>query len=97
MVTVTSNASSIVDHDGAVILDIPRNSMTTLDATGAYVWERLQSGLEIDAIVAELARDTGVDELLIRKDLEAFMEQLKVRHLVTTSSSGELPKEQRHG
>jgi len=97
MATVTSNVRSIVDHDGAVILDIPRNTMTTLDPTGAYVWERLQRGLQIDAIVAELARDTGADELLIAKDVEAFMEQLKARHLVTISSNGESCEERRHG
>jgi hypothetical protein len=83
MVTVTSNVRSIVDHDGAVILDIPRNAIITLDATGAYVWRKLQSGLQIDAIIAELVRDTGADEAMIAKDVDAFMDQLKSRHLVT--------------
>ena len=82
MITVAPQIRSIVDHDGAVILDIPRNAMTTLDSTGAYVWERLQRGLQIDAIVAELAHDTGADESVVSKDVEEFMEQLKSKHLV---------------
>jgi hypothetical protein len=61
MITVVPHIRSIVDHDGAVILDIPRNAMTTLDSTGAYVWERLQRGLQLGAIVAELAHDTGAE------------------------------------
>jgi hypothetical protein len=83
MVTITPNVRSIVDHDGAVILDIPRNAMTTLDATGAYVWQRLERGVQLDSIVAELARDTGVDAAMIAKDVADFMEQLKGKHLIS--------------
>jgi len=83
MVTITPNVRSIVDHDGAVILDMPRNAMTTLDATGAYVWQRLERGMQLDSIVAELARDTGVDAAMIAKDVADFMEQLKSKHLIS--------------
>jgi hypothetical protein len=85
MIAVKSNLRSIVDHDGAVILDISRNSMTMLDAIGAYVWNRLGNGLSLDAIVAELARDTGADQERVAKDLDEFMEQLKARHLLLTT------------
>jgi hypothetical protein len=85
MITVAPHIRSIVDQDGAVILDIPRNAMTTLDSTGGYIWERLERGLQVDAIVAELVRDTGADELDVAKDVEAFMEQLKSKHLVNLS------------
>jgi len=83
MITVTPKIRSIVDHDGAVILDASRNTMTTLDSTGGYIWERLQRGLQLDAIIAELARDTGADKLVIARDVEEFMEQLKSKHLVS--------------
>jgi hypothetical protein len=56
--------------------------MTTLDSTGAYVWERLQRGLQVDAIVRELAHDTGAEESAVAKDVEEFMEQLKSKHLL---------------
>jgi hypothetical protein len=82
MFTVAPHTRSIVDHDGAVILDTPRNAMTTLDSTGGYIWERLQRGLQVDAIVAELAHDTGADELVVARDVQEFMEQLKSKHLV---------------
>jgi hypothetical protein len=63
----------------------PHNAITTLDAAGAYIWERLQRGLQEDAVVAELARDTGTDESVIATDVREFMEQLKSRHLVSFS------------
>ena len=85
MVTTPVHLHSIIDHDGAVILDVPRNAITTLDATGAYIWERLQRGLQDDAVVAELAHDTGTDESIVAKDVREFMEQLKSRHLVNFS------------
>jgi 6-phosphogluconate dehydrogenase (decarboxylating) len=97
MVTNASNVRSIVDHDGAVILDIPRNAMITLDATGAYVWERLQRGLQTDAIISELARDTGADEVMIAKDVEAFMDELKSKHLVTAIDVGHSGRRLQHG
>jgi hypothetical protein len=56
-----------------------------LDSTGGYVWERLERGMQVDAIVAELARDTGADESMVAKDVEEFMEQLKSKHLVNFS------------
>ena len=73
MATMPFHLRSVVDHDGAVILDSSRNAMTILDATGAYIWQRLNRGVPLDAIVAELARDTGVDEQMVAKDVDAFM------------------------
>jgi len=85
MVEIVPHIRSIVNHDGAVILDIPRNAMTTLDCTGAYVWGCLQRGMQVDAIAAELARDTGADQSMVAKDVEEFMEQLRSKHLVNVS------------
>jgi Coenzyme PQQ synthesis protein D (PqqD) len=82
MFTVTPNLRSIVDHDGAVILDIPGNAMITLNATGGYIWKLLERGLQIDEIAAEMARETGVDEAIAARDIYEFMEQLKARQLV---------------
>jgi hypothetical protein len=45
----------------------------------------LQRGLQEDAVVAELAHDTGADESVVAKDVREFMEQLKSRHLVNFS------------
>jgi len=82
MIAVTPNLRSIVDHDGAVILDIPNNAMSTLNSTGAYIWQRLQRGLLLNEIVSELARETGADEDLVAADVDEFMNQLKSKRLV---------------
>lgn len=97
MVAVSPNLKSIVDHDGAVILDIPNDTMTALDAMGYYVWERLQMGLQVDAIVAELVKDTGADPEVVAKDVDEFMEQLKSRHLIIDWHDKALSTSRRHG
>jgi hypothetical protein len=83
MATIRSSLRSVVDHDGAVILDIERNSMLTLNPTGSYVWERLQEGMQLDQIIRELARESGADLLEVDRDVRAFLDELKARHLFT--------------
>jgi hypothetical protein len=81
MSPVAPNIRSIVDHDGAVILDIRRDSMLTFNSTGGYVWEKLGQGKSIDEIVDDLASDTGSDPATVDRDVRAFVEELKSNHL----------------
>jgi hypothetical protein len=74
---------SIVDQDGAVILDIPGNQATPLNSTGAYIWQRLVQGMLLDDIVVQLARETNTDIEVVVRDVAQFMEDLKSRHLIT--------------
>ena len=73
---------SIIDHDGAVILDIEHDAMLTLNSTGGFVWERLKQGKLIDEIVSELAAETGADPITVDRDVCAFFEDLKAKHLI---------------
>lgn len=72
---------SIVDHDGAVILDIPRDTMLTLNPTAGYVWERLCAGRTVDEIVQELASDTQSNPETVDRDVRSFIDELKTRHM----------------
>jgi hypothetical protein len=73
---------SLVDHDGAVILDAACNSMLTLNATGGYVWEKLQQGELIDDIVRELAKETLTEVAVVEQDVREFLDLLKSKRLV---------------
>jgi hypothetical protein len=74
---------SVIDQDGAVILDIEHDTMLTLNSTGGYIWQRLQQGRLIEEIVSELSQDTGVDVAVVDRDVHEFLEQLKTKHLLT--------------
>src|SRR6266702_1846307 len=82
MVTPRPHLRSVVDHDGAVILDIERDSMLTINSTGSYVWQRLQQGKQIDEIIRELASETGADPVTVDRDVHIFLDELKSRHLL---------------
>jgi hypothetical protein len=81
MPTIAPRLRSVVDHDGAVILDLPRDAMLTLNPTGGYIWQRLCNGKSIDEIIHELAADTGSNIETVDRDVRSFMDQLKARHL----------------
>jgi Coenzyme PQQ synthesis protein D (PqqD) len=78
----TPNLRFIANEDGAVILDVDHNTICTLNTMGAYVWQDLQSGKQLDEVIANLRRDTGEDSLLIERDVHAFFEDLEQRHLL---------------
>ena len=82
MVSQTPNLKTIVGEDGAVILDIERDSMSTLNPTGGYVWQRLQRGETIETIIANLARETGEDSLVVEPDVREFVAELQRKQLM---------------
>ena len=84
MATPRPHLRSVVDHDGAVILDIELDSLLTINCTGSYVWDRLWQGKQIDEIIRELATETGTDPVTVDRDVHRFLDELKSRHLLTT-------------
>jgi hypothetical protein len=82
MPVLKSDLRSLVTPEGAMILDIAADEMTTLNATGGYVWARLREGKTVEQIVADLARETGQDPTVVIGDVQEFLEQLTERHLV---------------
>jgi hypothetical protein len=83
MTVPATHLRSIIDHDGAVILDIKHNAMLTLNSAGGYVWKKLQQGRLIDEIVRDLASETDTDLAMVDRDVRAFINQLKSKHLLT--------------
>jgi len=73
---------SIVNEDGAVILDIPRNQIANLNSTGGYIWNKLQQGESVDQIVRELSAESNTDPLLVEQDVHVFLDQLMSKHLL---------------
>ena len=82
MVSQAANLKAIVNEDGAVILDIEHDLMSTLNPTGAYVWQGLQRGETMDTIIANFSRDTGEDSLLVEPDVREFVAELQQKHLM---------------
>jgi hypothetical protein len=81
MVTTPTHLRSIVDHDGAVILDITRDQFFSMNPVGAYIWARLLDGEGLDQIAKTLAEETGTDLAVVTADVNDFVADLKSKHL----------------
>ena len=77
-----SHLRSIVDQDGAVILDAKAGRISTLNSTGAFVWQALKRGEHLEAIAADLARMTGEPVDAVKDDIAAFIEALEKQDLL---------------
>jgi hypothetical protein len=82
MGSTPSHLRFLVNQDGAVILDIPANLMTTLNASGAYIWTKLQEGKALSDIVDDLVHQTDQPLSVVERDVQEFLEQLAERHLL---------------
>lgn len=67
----------IMNEDGAIILDMTAGTITTLNSTGAFVWQGLQHGDTPEAIARLLARETGEQIDLVTSDVRQFIAALK--------------------
>lgn len=56
--------------------ELDLNMMITLNDTGAFLWERLQSETEEAALVSALLAEYDVDEETARKSVSAFVKKL---------------------
>ncbi len=83
MVSLASHLRTVANDDGAAILDIEHDSISTLNPTGAYIWQGLEREESVETIVRNLARDTGEDFLVVDRDVRAFIEELKQKQLLS--------------
>jgi len=81
MVTTPAHLRSIVDHDGAVILDIKRDQFFSMNPVGAYIWARLLNGEGLDQIATALAQETGTELSVVTADVNGFVADLKSKQL----------------
>ena len=78
-----SHLRTAANADGAAILDTEAGRISTLNTTGTYVWNALQRGEDIEAIAANLARETGEQIERVKKDLRDFLDALKKLNLLS--------------
>ena len=77
-----SHLKTMVNQDGAAILNVTAGTITTLNVTGAFVWQGLQRGEDADMIAQNLARETGEAAAVIKKDVVEFIDVMKKEKLL---------------
>lgn len=83
MPNTDSHLRTVVNEDGAVILDTKLGTILTLNPTGAYIWQALVRGESLEAIVASLANETGEQIDLVKCDVREFIDSLKKQQLLS--------------
>lgn len=78
-----SHLRTAVNQDGAVILDTIAGRISTLNATGAIVWQALERGESVDAVAADLAGRMHAPIEVVKEDIVAFIEVLKKQNLLS--------------
>ena len=73
---------TVANQDGAAILDVSRNQITTLNETGAFVWKGLQQGWTIEQVIERLATACNTTPANVEHGVNAFIEELKSEHLL---------------
>ena len=53
------------------------NGMINLNEAGAFLWQLMETDTTVDAVVAEMLNQYEIDEATAKKDVEAFVAQLK--------------------
>ena len=73
--------SSIVVPTGAEMMDF--NGMITLNETGAFLWEKMQSETDIDSLTeAMLAEYTGISREDAEADIKEFIATLDAKGII---------------
>ena len=83
MVNDNSHLRTIVNEDGAAVLDTKQGLISTLNSTGAYVWQGLERGESLETIAASLSRETGEQPEVVGRDVRDFVEVLRAQQLLS--------------
>lgn len=71
-------------HGEVVAIDLKGSVYFTLNRTGAELWPALSEGATREQLVERLCARFGVDEETAGRDVDAFLEMLRERELLTT-------------
>ena len=69
-----------------VVLNLDSNAYARLNATGRWIWERLEAPQTVDSLARALAAEFEIDAPRALADVRAFVRGLRERGLVEVSA-----------
>jgi hypothetical protein len=79
---ISEHVRTTITQDGAVLMNIKRGSMLTLNPIGSIVWQRLNDGRTPAQIAVQLASEFGISQEQACADVNEFVEQLRAHQLI---------------
>ena len=83
MYRVSDGVRSTHGQDGAVVLDIGRGRMFSINRVGSRILELLEAGAGQNEIVSTISEEFSTDAKLVQSDVRKFVEALQGYGLVT--------------
>lgn len=80
--TIGKHVQSVIDPDGAVLLDLNRGKYFSLNGLAADIWRKLEEGLSLAQVEAHLVEKYDAPVEVLRRDLAGFVESLRKERLV---------------
>jgi hypothetical protein len=59
--SLPSQLRTVSNQDGAAVLDVSRNQITTLNSTGSFIWDKLQQGRSVEQVIQDIAIEFNID------------------------------------
>jgi hypothetical protein len=81
-VQLRSDVRSLIDADGAVLLDLRNGTYFSLNNLGADIWRQLEAGEGLTNIQTAIAARYGIASDLVKEDIQAFVADLAQRRLI---------------
>lgn len=81
-VRVPVHVRSVIDDDGAVLLDVRKGTYFSLNNVGVEVWRRLEQGHTLDQVEQGIADDFGAPFDVVSRDVRQFVRVLGEKALL---------------
>lgn len=87
-IQVRPSVRSMVNEDGAVLLDITQGLLFNLNPVGGFIWHLINGGAPRESIVREMIAVYGIDEQRASTDLDAFVADLEQKAVIEHQVQG---------
>jgi hypothetical protein len=86
-IQIAPSVRSVFSQDGAVLMEIKQGLMYTSNPVGGRILELLSQGSSPEQVVESVSCECEVEPEMVRKDLEAFIEQLRSYGIVNVEAA----------
>lgn len=81
-VRVPTHVRSVIDDDGAVLLDVQKGTYFSLNNVGVEVWRRIERGHSLSQIEQGIAEDFAAPFDVVSRDVRQFVRALEEKALL---------------
>jgi Coenzyme PQQ synthesis protein D (PqqD) len=81
-IRIPQHVRSVIDPDGAVLLDLRQGKYFSLNRLGIAIWQQLEAGISRDTIAATLAKTYNRPLPAVEADVDEFLAGLTEARLI---------------